>query len=223
MVQVLKLNAGWFPIEIVNWTDAVDLWIKAKAEIVGVYDKVIHGGFRFKDLPDGLIDRYDKGLVPYQRRIQQIFDDRLESWQTAMHMPAVIRCLEFVKPPKDMPVFEPFTRHNVWIRDKGTCQYCGKKLSLREMTYDHVIPQSDGGPTNWRNIVCSCQKCNNDKRNRTPEQAGMSLIRRPFAPVMAENYTAGVTKKMRSMTKRLMSIKEWQSYIYWNVELEHSE
>lgn len=223
MEQVLKLNAGWMPIEIIDWPQAVDLWIKAKAEIVQVYDRVIHGGFRFKNLPHDLAERYNIGWVPLNKRIQQIYDDKLESWQTAMYMPAVIRCIDFVKPPKNFPVFEPFTRHNVWNRDKGMCQFCGKKISLRQMTYDHVIPQSLGGPTNWKNIVCACQECNNKKRDRTPNEAGMSLIRKPYAPIVAENYTQNISRKMRSMTKRLVSIKEWQDYIYWRVPLIEEE
>jgi len=221
--QVLKLNAGWMPIEIVDWPEAVDLWIKAKAEIIQVYDRVIHGGFRFKDLPLGLKDRYNSGWVPFEKRIQQVYDDRLESWRQQMHMPAVIRCLDFVKPPKNFPVFEPFTRRNVWVRDKGICQFCGKKISLRQMTYDHVIPQSKGGPTNWKNIVCACQECNSKKRDRTPEEAGMTLIRKPYAPIVAENYTQNISRKMRSMTKRLVNIQEWRDFIYWSVELEHDD
>lgn len=223
MEQVLKLNAGWMPIEIVDWTEAVDLWIKAKAEIVSVYDRVIHAGWRFKDLPAGLQDRYAGGMVPLDKRIQQIYVDRLESWKTAMNMPAVIRCLEFVKPPKDFPIFEPFTRRNVWVRDRAQCQYCGKKISLRQMTYDHIIPQSVGGPTNWKNIVCCCQKCNSIKRNRTPVEAGMSLIRRPYAPIVAENYTQNISRKLKTMTSHLISIKEWRDFIYWQVPLYEDE
>lgn len=221
MDQVLKLNSAMLPIEIIDWCPAVDLWLKGKAEILSVYDKVIHGGWRFKDLPSDLFYRYMN--VDPSKRIRQIYDDRLESWQTAMHMPAVIRMINFVKPPKDFSIFKPFNRDNIWIRDGGICQYCGEKVSKNQFTYDHVFPQSKGGPTCWTNIVCTCQTCNNKKRNRTPEEAGMKLIRKPFAPIAANDYCENVSKKFRSMTKRLISIKEWQSYIYWNVELEHDK
>jgi hypothetical protein len=33
----------------------------------------------------------------------------------------------------------------------------------------------DDTPTNWHNIVASCQRCNHHKDNRTPEQAEMQL------------------------------------------------
>ena len=41
---------------------------------------------------------------------------------------------------------------------------------------------AQGGSTGWENIVTSCYPCNLRKRNRTPEQAGMRLLRKPFRP-----------------------------------------
>jgi hypothetical protein len=39
-----------------------------------------------------------------------------------------------------------------------------------------------GGKTVWENIVTACYPCNNKKRGRTPEQAGMALLSRPIKP-----------------------------------------
>ena len=55
------------------------------------------------------------------------------------------------------------SRHNLYIRDMGTCQYCGCFLTLKDATRDHVIPTSKGGKTIWDNIVLSCKKCNQSK------------------------------------------------------------
>ena len=44
-----------------------------------------------------------------------------------------------------------------------TCVYCGKSYDLSELTIDHVHPRSRGGPTNTKNSVCACFKCNQDK------------------------------------------------------------
>jgi len=54
---------------------------------------------------------------------------------------------------------------NLFYRDGGICSYCGKELTMADVTQDHVIPRSKGGPTSWNNIVCSCTECNNKKGN----------------------------------------------------------
>lgn len=95
-------------------------------------------------------------------------------------MPSVIR---FVK-----KVYAFFSRairrnrRNLWLRDHGKCQYCGKKVSASEFEEEHVIPRSQGGQTNWENLVVSCTPCNQRKKDRTPEQAGMRLLSKPVQP-----------------------------------------
>jgi 5-methylcytosine-specific restriction endonuclease McrA len=73
-------------------------------------------------------------------------------------------------------------RRNVVWRDKNVCQYCGNKFTFSELTMDHVIPKSRGGEKSWNNIVASCKKCNSKKGDRTPEEARMPLIKKPFVP-----------------------------------------
>jgi len=76
------------------------------------------------------------------------------------------------------------SRANLWIRDNGICQYCGKAITLKEMTKDHIIPISNPkcpGST-WINLVSACSKCNHKKGNKSLSQCGMSLIRKPFKP-----------------------------------------
>ena len=76
----------------------------------------------------------------------------------------------------------PFCRINVYVRDDYTCQYCGKKLPPSELTLDHVYPKSRLGPDIWENIVTCCKECNQYKADKTPKEAGMKLLRRPFRP-----------------------------------------
>jgi len=101
-------------------------------------------------------------------------------------VPAVIRTAEYVS-QKNRSI--PFSRKNVFIRDKMQCQYCGKRFKSSELTYDHVIPRAKWkkqnhkiSPTTWNNIVTSCIKCNRKKANRTPKEARMSLVREPKQP-----------------------------------------
>lgn len=71
------------------------------------------------------------------------------------------------------------TRRNIMKRDNYTCQYCFVELDKCTPTIDHVLPRGRGGKHEWTNVVACCLKCNRKKGNRTPEEAGMPLIRKP--------------------------------------------
>lgn len=71
------------------------------------------------------------------------------------------------------------SKKGVLARDSHVCAYCGKPHAN---TVDHVTPRSKGGKTSWMNLVAACRECNNRKRDRTPEQAGMKLRVTPYAP-----------------------------------------
>lgn len=77
-----------------------------------------------------------------------------------------------------------FTRTNVFIRDKYTCQYCLGVFNTKDLTLDHVLPKSKGGKTNWENIVCACKKCNHTKSNRMD----IKPIRMPQKPNFYQLY-----------------------------------
>lgn len=123
-------------------------------------------------------------------------------------LPAVIRLNRFIK--RKTPIIK-FSRHNLYIRDRGICQYCGSPFDQKELTYDHVVPRSKGGQTEWTNIVTCCMSCNLRKGGRTPEEAGMPLIRKPKAPIWIPLLT------------KSLGIQEppsvWKDYLYLNQEL----
>ena len=75
-----------------------------------------------------------------------------------------------------------YSKRGVLRRDNFRCMYCGEEGN----TLDHVLPLSQGGRSSWENCVCACFKCNQRKRNRTPEQANMRLIRQPFVPFLGD-------------------------------------
>ena len=106
-----------------------------------------------------------------------------------------------------------FTRHNIYERDKNTCQYCGKSFDRSDLNLDHVVPKNRGGPTNWENIVCSCIRCNTRKGHRTPRESGMHLIRAPKRPKW---------RPFVQVTFGMRAHESWKHFIdvaYWNVEL----
>jgi hypothetical protein len=39
----------------------------------------------------------------------------------------------------------------------------------------------------WTNVVTCCERCNQRKGDRTPEEAGMQLLYVPYAPSWAEH------------------------------------
>ncbi len=73
-------------------------------------------------------------------------------------------------------------RRNVFWRDNYQCQYCGFVFKFDDLTMDHVTPKSKGGEKSWENIVTSCKTCNSKKRDRTPKEAKMPLIKKPHSP-----------------------------------------
>jgi 5-methylcytosine-specific restriction endonuclease McrA len=127
-----------------------------------------------------------------------------------IRVPRIILLLIYDRLPKKEV---KFTRHNIFERDKNTCQYCGRVFDRKDLNLDHVIPRDRGGPTTWENIVCSCVECNTQKANRTPSEAGLRLIRKPKRP------------KWRPFVQINFSLHRhdsWKHFIdlaYWNVEL----
>jgi len=100
----------------------------------------------------------------------------LRSASFVMPVPSVIRLLEYRRIPHPA---RALSRKNILLRDRHTCQYCARVLSSPELTLDHIIPRSQGGKSAWENLAACCHACNNRKGDRTPEEAGMKLLRQP--------------------------------------------
>lgn len=107
------------------------------------------------------------------------YETEIRSRYLVLKVPSVIRFVrKFYRPRK----LVKFSRVNVYARDRWSCQYCGAVGHYDELTYDHIIPKSRGGRTDWTNIVTSCIPCNAKKGNKTPEEAGMRLHKKPVRP-----------------------------------------
>ena len=75
-----------------------------------------------------------------------------------------------------------FSLRGLWERDGGVCQYTGRRLQPGEGNIDHVVPRSRGGNTSWDNCVLADNRVNHRKGNRTPDEAGLKLVRPPQIP-----------------------------------------
>jgi len=107
------------------------------------------------------------------------FDLSIKTIRGSIRIPSIIVSRKFAKTIMREP---KLTKDNIFRRDDFTCQYTGRKLPLRDLNLDHVIPVSRGGENTWENMVCCDKMLNFTKANKTPKEAGLSLIRKPFKP-----------------------------------------
>jgi 5-methylcytosine-specific restriction endonuclease McrA len=117
-------------------------------------------------------------LLKEKAEVIEQSDRTLHSANESMTRPMVIRLVTYVRVPRDTHR-RKITRRAVFARDNWTCQYCG---SRQQLTVDHVIPRSKGGPSTWDNIVAACAPCNRRKGDSLPLQAGMQLAHPPRIP-----------------------------------------
>ena len=101
----------------------------------------------------------------------------IRSFRKDYSAPAVLRLRYYIKPRQFRRV--RLSRENIFIRDNHQCQYCGQLFVGKDLTLDHVLPVSRGGPKSWKNLVSACHKCNHKKGNRTPDEAKMPLLKAP--------------------------------------------
>ena len=102
-------------------------------------------------------------------------DREIRAVSFSVKLPSVIRLLRYVRIKKRFD-YVPFSRANIYARDGYTCQYCAEHIPTQELTFDHVVPVSQGGRKDWENIVTCCVSCNRRKGGRTPEEARMRLV-----------------------------------------------
>lgn len=93
--------------------------------------------------------------------IVETYDEVLRSPSTQIEIPSVIKLKDY---NKVVYYNVPLTKRNIYIRDNYRCGYTGKKIKNREdLSIDHIIPKSKGGPTNWTNLVTAHRQVNIDK------------------------------------------------------------
>lgn len=128
------------------------------------------------------------GLVIGRSRGQVLAEYSLEEGK---FNPAVIRLTVQTPNPYDLLKTVKFSKKNIFLRDRYTCCYCYKTMVYKELTIDHVVPRSKGGTTNYLNCVTACKPCNAWKDNKTPEQAGMRLLKPIRKPELKDIFHAG--------------------------------
>ena len=151
-------------------------------------------------------------IVPLRRAVVLLLKEKAEiveaaeAWLRAERMvlrvPLVIRLVYCVRIPHGFCL--PLSRRTVLARDRYACQYCGTQPGKANLTIDHVVPRSRGGETCWENMVTACGPCNRRKGDRTPEEAGLPVPRRPSRPrYLAITWLTGTTTP-----------QAWEKYLY---------
>jgi 5-methylcytosine-specific restriction endonuclease McrA len=193
--QVLVLNRLWQAVNVCSAARALTLVYQGHAQVV-----------------ESAKEGYLTHSFHEWREVSQAYNghDVISTISFKIRVPKIILLLFFDRIPKKEV---KFTRHNIFERDNCTCQYCGKKFDKRELNLDHVVPRDQGGQTTWENIVCSCIDCNSRKANRTPQMAGMKLLRKPRRPRWRPFLNVHFNRCGEDAWKHFLDLA------YWNVEL----
>lgn len=163
---------------------------------------------------------YPLSVLPWQEAIKAIFrgsvhvvseyERTVRSPGQEMRLPSVLALKDYV-PMSRSPAF---TRFNVFLRDGWCCQYCGERHKTHELTFDHVMPRSKGGRTNWENIVAACRPCNTRKGNDLPSDINMHPLKEPKQPSIYELRHTG-----RKFPPNFLH-ESWGDFLYWDTELD---
>ncbi|QTN32962.1 HNH endonuclease [Akkermansiaceae bacterium] len=159
---VLVLNRHWLPVSAVSPADAFCHMVAGTA--------------------DGLFISADSMLTlawDAWRKLAVGDSGSIGTKEGRVRIPTVIVLSRF----GGLPVCRPsFGFRALWERDGGRCQYSGRKLAVHEADIDHILPRSRGGRDAWDNCVISDRNINRRKGARTPEEARLTLIRKPSVP-----------------------------------------
>ena len=160
---------------------------------------------------------YPLSIWCWQDAVKSVFLDRvsivsnykrkIRSPSFEMNLPSVIALKNFIQPSKN----PNFTRFNVFLRDKFACQYCG---DTKDLTFDHLLPKSRGGLTDWNNVVTACSSCNVKKGGKLYRDCDLKLASKPYAPTVEDLHRNG-----RHFPPNFLH-ESWMDYLYWDIELE---
>ncbi len=187
----LVLNRNWQPIQVATVARALVMLYAGNVRVVDPRD------YQTYDWSDW-------------SRLRPTDDEHMiRTMSSPLRVPEVIVLAQYDGLPGTTV---PFSRRNIYRRDRHTCQYCGSQPTVEDLTIDHVVPRAQGGGSSWENCVLACFECNRLKADRTPQQAKMRLRRPPKRPAWKPIYAW--------QCKPIASWARFLGEAYWNVELE---
>lgn len=203
--KVLVLNKLYVAMRVISARRAFCLLVNNIAEVIHVDQGP--SGHQFVN--------YDFESWAEVAQLQRQFEPERHDWVRTVRyeiaVPRIIRLIGYDRLPDQIV---KLNRRNLFARDRNLCQYCGRTFPTADLSIDHVKPRAQGGGNTWDNLVCACIKCNARKGGRTPEQAHMSLVRRPEKPKRNPLIT------LRLGHEKYASWKAFLDHAYWSVELK---
>src|SRR5262249_29607816 len=157
--------------------------------------------------PLSLLSWQDAIHAVFKERVSVVaeYDQVVRSPSVTMRIPSVVALRDYQPAPKRVA----FTRFNVFLRDRFTCQYCGDRNKSGVLPSDHAVPGSKGGPTSWENIVAACHACNQGKDDRH-----LKPLQRPRQPSARELHAA-----QREFPPNYLH-ESWLDYLYWDAVID---
>jgi 5-methylcytosine-specific restriction endonuclease McrA len=153
---ILKLDAGGLPVAWISWQTAVNLYAR---------DRV----------------RWEAGEESF---VIHGGTNALTGLRSELRLGSIIAVADRSRRfERNAPML---TNRTLFQRDHNLCLYCGDVFQVSMLTRDHIVPTSRGGDNIWENCVTACRDCNQQKDDRTPEEAGMKLLAVPYTPNYAE-------------------------------------
>ena len=145
-----------------------------------------------------------KAIFKGKLNVIEEYDETITIGGTTIHLPKTAILKKYV----NVHQVPKFNRYNVYLRDKFTCQYCGKKFSSSELTFDHLVARAKGGQTNWTNILTACKHCNGKK--------GCKEAKGKFVP-LSKPHVPSNTELLRNLKELQMDVgaqmKNWEQWI----------
>ena len=181
--RTLVLNRSWLAVNVTSVRRALTLAYIGCARIIHPDTFETHDFDSWLSLPPSTGERAVR-TVAHEIRVPEIIVLHAFDQQPALRV--------------------PFSRRNLFLRDNYRCQYCGQRHSSEALSVDHVVPRSRGGLSNWTNCVLACHGCNVRKGSRTPQEAGMRLLKAPSQPRWPVYLTLGSERK-RDRWRRFLS------------------
>jgi 5-methylcytosine-specific restriction endonuclease McrA len=191
----LVLNRAWVPIRVTNVEDAITKLLTGAAKAV----TEDYTTYNFEDWS--------------QLRVAE-GEPCIRTYTLSIRIPEVIILARYGEVPERKLVF---SRANIYKRDRYTCQYCSRRLDMKELTIDHVFPRSKGGVSSWTNCVLSCWDCNSKKADKTLAESGLKLLKHPIKPNWSPRHV--IARFTRNAPK------VWEKFVseaYWNVALDET-
>jgi 5-methylcytosine-specific restriction endonuclease McrA len=176
------------------------------------------------------LSTWPPSLWPPEDAVLAVIKDKVavvETWDAVFRSPSLTIAVPKVVALKQYVAIDAqpkFCRRTILVRDRFTCQYCGKRLPAEDLTFDHVVPRSAGGRTCWTNILTACVRCNALKGSEPANYSGrrgvassdrrLRPLKEPRRPTTAELLRAGID----CLPPRL--VEDFGSWLYWSTELE---